>query len=182
MQHMAPPATHPSNLQPADGPARLTVRPWWDPTLAETGHPVRDEYCERYWLGVVGPTTLLLLRRFARGFDEFPGGFHIDLAETAQALGLGRGTGRNAPLQRSIDRACNFGLARRGAPAADAAANPVVQVRLHLPDVSAHQLARLPESVRRSHDAWSPGSECHRPGRVGQTDHLEGRRTQTRPT
>ena len=157
MHHTAsiPSPNHPSNVSPAEGPARLTVRPWWDPVLASTGHPVRGEYCERYWLGVVGPSTLLLLRRFARGFDEFPGGFHVDVAETAQALGLGRGTGRNAPLQRSIDRACNFGLARRAAPAT-ATSVPVVEVRLHLPGLSAHQLARLPESVRRSHDAWSP--------------------------
>ena len=108
-----------------------------------------------YWLGVVGPSTLLLLRRFARGFDEFPGGFHVDLAETARALGLGRGTGRNAPLQRSIDRACTFGLARRVAPAPAVGSLPVVEVRLHLPHLAPHQLARLPESVRRSHDAWS---------------------------
>ena len=163
MHHTAPsasstrtPPTHPSNLPPAGDPTRMTVRPWWDPQLAATGHPARSEYAERYWLGVVGPSTLLLLRRFARGFDEFPGGFHVDVAETARALGLGRGTGRNAPLQRSIDRACTFGLARRLAPEHGAGSHPVVEVRLHLPHLAPHQLARLPESVRRSHDAW-PG-------------------------
>ena len=156
-----PSPDHPSLLPPVDGPARITVRPWWDPQLAATGHPSRSEYAERYWLGVVGPSTLLLLRRFARGFDEFPGGFHIDVAETARALGLGRGTGRNAPLQRSIDRACTFGLARRVGPERGAGAHPVVEVRLHLPHLAPHQLARLPESVRRSHDAWSA------PGRAG---------------
>ena len=157
MHHTAPTPSlsHPSQMPPADGPVRLTVRPWWDPHLAENGHPARSDYAERYWLGVVGPSTLLLLRRFARGFDEFPGGFHVDLAETARALGLGRGTGRNAPLQRSIDRACTFGLARRVAPAPASGSLPVVEVRLHLPHLAPHQLARLPESVRRSHDAWS---------------------------
>ena len=161
MQHTAPipSPNHPSALPPVDAPARLTVRPWWDPVLAETGHTARSDYAERYWLGVVGPSTLLLLRRFARGFDEFPGGFHVDLAETAQALGLGRGTGRNAPLQRSIDRACNFGLARRATPSSGATGVPVVEVRLHLPHLSPHQLARLPESVRRSHDAWTPDAD-----------------------
>jgi len=149
-----PSPDHPSQLPAPEGQLRLTVRPWWDPDLATTGHPLRSDYVERYWLGVVGPSTLLLLRRFARGFDEFPGGFHVDVAETARALGLGRGTGRNAPLRRSIDRACTFGLARRRA-STTADGLEVVEVRLHLPGLAPHQLARLPESVRRSHDAWT---------------------------
>ncbi len=153
MQPTAPSPAHPSFLPPAS-PARLTVRPWWDPDLAAHGHDPRSEYVERFWLGVVGPSTLLLLRRLARGFDEFPGGFHVDVAETAGALGLGHGTGRNAPLQRTVDRACNFGLARRRAAAPGATALPVVEVRLHLPGLAPHQLARLPESVRRSHETW----------------------------
>ena len=160
MQPTAPSPAHPS-LRPAPAPARLTVRPWWDPELAASGFDPRSEYAERFWLGVVGPSTLLLLRRFARGFDEFPAGFHVDVAETAGALGLGHGTGRNAPLQRTVDRACNFGLARRRPSDRDATALPVVEVRLHLPGLAAHQLARLPESVRRSHDGWN--DVHHRP-------------------
>ncbi|MFM7067910.1 MAG: hypothetical protein ACKOYM_00470, partial [Actinomycetes bacterium] len=94
-------------------------------------------------------STLLLLRRLARGLEEFPSGFRVDTRETAIALGLGAGLGRNAPLFRSIDRACTFGLARR----LDAES---LEVRTHLPDLPARHLARLPEAVRRSHHEWVP--------------------------
>ena len=128
-------------------PDTVTVRAWWDPDLATTGFPPRSNYCERYWLGVIGPSALLLLRRFARGLEEHPGGFRADLGDTARALGLGAGTGRQSQIVRTIDRACMFGTMRRAAP-------DELEVRTHLPRLTRRQLERLPEVVRRSHDSW----------------------------
>lgn len=128
-------------------PQRLVVRPWWDPTLAVRGHDPRSPYAERFWLPVVGPSTLLLLRRLARGLEGHPGGFAVDLDETSRALGLGGGTGRNSPVRRTVDRACTFGLARRRDDGS-------LEVRTHLPDLSARQAARLPPSVRGSLADW----------------------------
>lgn len=137
---------HPAGSATA-GPTHLTVRPWWDPALAVNGYDPRSPYAERFWLPVVGPSTLLLLRRFARGLEEHPAGFRVPAAETARALGLGAGTGRNAPLARTIDRACTFGLARRTAPDA-------LEVRTHLPRLNPRQLHRLPGVLRDAHDHW----------------------------
>jgi hypothetical protein len=92
-------------------------------------------------------TTLLLLRRLARGLAEHPSGIRIDLADTARALGLGAGTGRNAPITRTIERACMFGLARR--PAEDR-----LEIRTHLPRLNPRQLQRLPDVLQRTHEAW----------------------------
>ena len=134
----------------------LTVRPWWDPSLAVSGHDPRSAYAERFWLGVVGPSTLLLLRRFARGLEEQPAGFRVSLADTARALGLGTGTGRQGPLQRTIDRACTFGLARQISASE-------LHVRTHLPTLNSRQLGRLPTVVRRSHSSWEAATERRTP-------------------
>ena len=112
--------------QEAAPTSTLVVRPWWDPTLATTGHDPRGEYVERLWLGVIGPSAVVLLRRLARGLAEHPDGYAISLPDTARAIGLGAGTGRSAPINRTIDRCCMFGLMRRR----DAGA---VDVRTHLP-------------------------------------------------
>ena len=132
----------------------ITVRAWWDPDLAATGHDPRGEYAERFWLGIIGPSTLLLLRRFARGLDEHPGGFRVGLADTARALGLGSGTSRNSPVVRTLDRAQTFGLART-------LPNDELAVRTLLPPLSRRHVARLPAAVRRSHEAWlaAPGRD-----------------------
>jgi hypothetical protein len=136
----------------------LVVRAWWDPELATKGFDPRGAYVERYWLGVIGPSALLLIRRFARGLEEHPGGFRADLADTARALGLGAGTGKQSPIVRTIDRACLFGTMRRAGP-------DELEVRTHLPRLSRRQLERLPEVVRRSHDSWlaHPANGSHGP-------------------
>ena len=125
----------------------VTVRPWWDPGLAVSGFDPRSVYVERFWLGVLGPSTVLLLRRFARGLEERPNGFRVSLSDTAQAIGLGRGDGRQAPISRTIDRACDFGLARRDAV-------DTLSIRTHLPRLTPRQLSRLPEVVRSTHDHY----------------------------
>lgn len=143
----APPASAPPAATPAESGDVLTVRAWWDPHLATCGFEVRSEYVERFWLGIIGPSTVLLLRRFARGLDEHPDGFRVPVVDTAKALGLGAGTGRNAPIMRTIDRACTFGLARLTAP-------HDVAVRSHLPELHRRQLDRLPIALQRTHQRW----------------------------
>lgn len=134
---------------PADdrSPDRFTVLPWWDPDLATSGVDPRDPYVERFWLGILGPSTVLLLRRFARGLEEHPEGFRVGVADTALALGLGRGTGRTAPINRTVNRAAGFGMLRRPTPER-------IEVRTHLPLLAARQLQHLPPVMRRLHADW----------------------------
>ena len=136
------------------GSTHLTVRPWWDPTLAVAGFDPRSAYAERFWLPVIGPSTLLLLRRFARGLEELPTGFRVSMLDTGRAMGLGAGTGRRSPVNRTIDRACTFGLARR-------TGEEELEVRTHLPRLTARQMDRLPVVLRRAHHEWlvQAGSE-----------------------
>jgi hypothetical protein len=158
------PTRHLSALPPSDPPAdSVVVRAWWDPELATYGFDPRSPYVERFWLGVLGPSTVFLIRRLARGLEEHPGGYRIDLADTARAIGLGGGTGRQSPIARTIDRACMFKTMRLTAPGQ-------LEVRTHLPKLTPRQLERLPPPVRASHDAWLAhpsnwrGPQPHRPG------------------
>jgi hypothetical protein len=144
--------THTDNDSPTvrqpDAPVdRTVVRPWHDPTLDLVGQDPRGEYLERYWLGVVGPSVVLLVRRFARGLAEHPHGFVISLSDTARAIGLSGGTSRNSQISRTVERACMFRLLRRTSP-------DTLEVRTHVPLLTHRQLQRLPLAVRTSHQAW----------------------------
>jgi len=141
------PSATPGAAAPNDlGDAMLNVRPWVDPIVDELGHDPRSHYVERYWLGVLGPSTTLLMRRLAQGFDTEPDGFTIHLADTARSLGLGTRAGRNTPFLRALDRCCQFGMARRH--------KDELEVRRRIPPLTRLHLTRLPESLQAEHHQW----------------------------
>jgi hypothetical protein len=72
----------------------LHIKPWPDPVIDRVGHDPRSAYVERFWLGILGPSTTWLLRRLAAGLEAAPAGFDLTLSETARCLGLG-GEGRS---------------------------------------------------------------------------------------
>src|ERR671937_2232778 len=90
----------------------LTIRPWPDDVIDTLGHDPRSAYVERFWLGILGPSTTWLLRRLAAGLEAEPAGFELPLGETARALGLGDKGGRHSPFMRALARSCQFGLAQ----------------------------------------------------------------------
>lgn len=148
--HLAPVPEHVADLhvdEQRDLPARMVVRPWFDPGLALRGRDPRSDYVERFWTGLVGPSVVLLVRRLARGLSEHPAGFSLAPADTARAIGLSGGLGPNAPMARTLQRACMFGLMRRSA-------TDLLEVRTHVPLLTPRQLRRLPLAVRSSHDHW----------------------------
>jgi hypothetical protein len=125
----------------------LAVEPWPDPVIDELGHDPRSSYVERFWLAILGPSTVWLLRRLADGLDRRPGGFTLDLHETAQAIGVGMRGGRNSPFLRSVDRSCRFGAARF-------VAHDTLAVRRKLPPLNQRQVGRLPTVLQREHARW----------------------------
>ena len=124
----------------------LQVRPWADPVIDNLGYDLRSSYVERFWLGILGPSTTLLLRRIAAGFDDAPDGFELDLADTAGALGLAARGGRNSPFMRSLTRSTKFGLTRLHRDQLD--------VRRRVPPLTLAQVARLPEGLQAQHHDW----------------------------
>jgi hypothetical protein len=125
----------------------LCIRPWSDDVVDKLGFDPRSAYAEDFWLPILGPSTTWLLRRLAAGFEYSPGGFGLDLAETARSLGLGDRTGQHSPFVRSLNRTVQFGLARVSGP-------EELSVRRRLPQLGRAQLLRLSPALQARHAAW----------------------------
>jgi hypothetical protein len=127
--------------------ATLAIEPWPDPVIDQLGHDPRSAYVERFWLGFLGPSTVLLLRRLADDFSDHPTGFTIELADAARSLGVGMRGGRHSPFMRTLERLCRFGAAQWRAP-------EVLGVRRHLPPLTRGQIVRLSPALQAQHEAW----------------------------
>jgi hypothetical protein len=124
----------------------IRIRPWEDPVIDTLGFDPRSAYCERFWLPSLGPTALLLMRRFAACFDEHPDGTEVDLPELARSLGLGTGPGPNAPIGRTISRLEQFDLVHE--------VDRCLAVRRRLPPINRRHVRRLPVPLQRAHEEW----------------------------
>lgn len=134
----------------------LRVVPWLDPIADPHGvHPC-SRYVELYWLGILGPSTTLLLRRLSYGFEVNPGGFDLQLSETARSLGLGDRMGKSSPFRRALRRLATFELARSHGPDG-------LSVRTRIPPLPLRHLNRLPASLQQSHRAWQAEQRLSEP-------------------
>jgi hypothetical protein len=139
----------------------VTVRPWPDPVIDRLGHDPRSTYVEWFWLSVLGPTSIWLLRRVNDALDHAPDGFVLDLTECAAALGIASAPGRSSAIQRTLRRIVQFGVARP----VDAT---TLDVRRNLPPLNRNQVLRLPSSLRTAHDAWTAEElQRHQTAKVG---------------
>jgi hypothetical protein len=133
-------------------PDTLHIVAWVDPVVDTLGYDPRSWYVEQFWLPVVGPTSAWFLRRIAAGLDDEPGGFELNLDDTARALGLGGREGRHSPFQRALHRCVSFKLARPHGPGA-------LSVRRRLPPLTLQRLHRLPSTVQKLHDDFSTAEQ-----------------------
>ena len=143
----AQPSPDTSLSEPSPVPELIYISVWSDPLIDRLGHDPRSAYVEQFWLSVLGPSTVWLLRHWAGILDQEPDGAEIDLAITARRLGLGHKGGRNSPLARSMIRACRFGAAR-------ATGSGRLEVRRRLPPLNRGQIQRLPEALQRCHQVY----------------------------
>lgn len=150
------------SLLPAGMPSVtvLPVRPWPDGVIDALGHDPRSAYVERFWLGILGPSTTWLIRYMAARLDASPEGFDLDLVATAQALGLGSKGGRHSPFMRALSRCCQFDVA-------EARSDGTLAVRRKLPPLSRRQALRLPPDLAAAHQAWQE-SELQTPAHEQQ--------------
>jgi hypothetical protein len=142
----------PTSATPA---STLRITPWRDDLVDRLGHDPRSRYVERFWLGILGPSTTLFLRHLAGALDDAPDGFDLDLDLTAEALGLGGNNRRSQAFTRAITRSVDFKLTRREG-------RHGLQARRHLPPLTQGQLARLPDPLRQAHERW----QSERPDRA----------------
>lgn len=130
---------------------RVRVTRWEDPLVDRLGHDPRSSYAEHFWLPIVGPTSLWMLRHLAGRLDRSPEGFDLDLVETARRIGLGSRTGRQSPLQRSLQRLSVFGLLR----VCSGGDGGLLEARRFVPPVLNRQLERLWPGAVTEHRAWN---------------------------
>lgn len=121
------------------------------------GFDARSAYVETYWLAVLGPSSILTLRRLTDWLDEQPTGLQVNQQDLAASLGLGAGLGRHAPLVRTLDRLVKFGAA---CVAWDAYA-----VRRTMPPLAERHIRRLPGYLaeRHAHDVAATGMVATEP-------------------
>ena len=132
----------------------VRITPWIDPVVNQRGHDPRSSYVERFWLGTLGPTATWLVRLLVAGFDDQPDGYDLDLATTAQVLGLSYSKGASSAFGRAFARCVMFGLAHQRSDG--------YAVRRMLPDVARRHLARMPDVVQQDHERWLEAARGHR--------------------
>lgn len=130
----------------------LVVRRWDDAVVDShpMSMPARSDAAETYWLPIIGPTSLLCARRLVSWLDKETS-IVVGLDVLAGMLGLGvqTGRGRSAPLPRSLNRLCAFGLAQWVA-AGDALD---LRVRRTWAPLTQVQIRRLPEALALAYRA-----------------------------
>ncbi len=147
----------------------ISVQPWPDPILDAVGHDPRSLYVETFWLPILGPTSVLLLRLLAQRFDREGDRIELPVIETSQALGIGTRAGESSPLRRTIARLARFEIACRQ----EGQAGPVLAVRRAVPPLDSRHLRRLPAHLQHAHDDWAHA-------RLGEPPLLDARRNARR--
>lgn len=114
------------------------------PAVHRAGFPLDHPYLERCWAPILGPSSILLLRRMPDLWKQSYPTIGVPLDELGRSLGLG-GTGRNSPLWRTLERLVTFRFAAWSG-------DRELDVYTEAPPLSARHLERVPESTRTLHE------------------------------
>src|SRR3546814_21116687 len=99
-----------------------------DPRVQRVGFDLTDPYVEQCWSAVVGPPSVLLLRRLPTMWvARVPA--EIEARELSQALGLGVGVGKNSRLASVLDRVIRYGLSEPAGEGGGLAASRLARPR-----------------------------------------------------
>lgn len=124
----------------------------WQPARSSDilGHPARSIYVETFWLPLVGPSAVLALRRLTTWLEHEPDGITVSIAILSSCLGIGTGTGRRAPVVRTLARLVDFKIASHD--------GEHLLLRRELPMLSTRQVERLPACLITVHEQLIQGS------------------------
>jgi hypothetical protein len=120
---------------------------WPDSVIDHIGHDPRSTYAEKFWLGVIGPSALWLLRHLVTSLEAEPEGFLLDYRPAARQLGLGAGIGTHSPFRKTLKRLESFEIV-------NFFSDRELGVRKFLPVVSGRQLSRLGRAIEDEHRRW----------------------------
>ena len=120
------------------------ILPLADPAISATGHDPRSYYAETFWLPILGPSTLWLLRHTAQRFEHEPEGFELEISEVSAALGIRSNGGRSNAFQRAMNRLVGFNMGR-------SIDDRTIEVRRIMPNLHSGQIRRLSPRLQRMH-------------------------------
>src|SRR5579884_2446847 len=126
-------------------PHVLEVHPvrHWLAEVRQVGFPLHHPYLEECWTPVLGPSSVLLLRRcVALWGDAAPA--RVPVADLAAQLGLGRGTAPSSSIWRTVGRVIDHGFAFDAGPGE-------LHVYTEVPPVPSLWLRRAPVWCREAH-------------------------------
>lgn len=126
----------------------FTVRPLTDTVLEQHGHDPRSTYAEIFWLPVIGPTSLWLLRRLAWRLEMAKGAsFIIDTEDLAVSLGVGV-----RQIHGSLSRIVQLFHLALWDP------DGTLAVQTRMPPLTLKMVSRFPSQLQAAHAAWMRSS------------------------
>lgn len=128
-----------------DYPTVMKLRAWPDAVLDTHGYDPRGPYGEDCWLPILGPSTLLLMRRLVtcvKNVDDRT--VLVERGLLGRMLGLHPQGGKRSTLNRSLERLVWSKLAGWDP-------DETFRVRLHLPPLTERHLERMPAPVIAAH-------------------------------
>ncbi len=126
----------------------IRITTWVDTTLDNIGYDPRSSYVEHFWLPILGPSSIWLLRRARFLLEMNPTGITISCAELGGSLGLGDTKGRSSLLTKTVQRCVDFEVAKKTHEGS-------IAFRRRLAPLSVRQLQRLPKSIAELHPSVS---------------------------
>jgi hypothetical protein len=140
---IAPKSPRPASSEIIDLPLEVRLYGWDDPVIDRLGYAPDSEYVEYFWLPVLGPSSIWLLRRVSQLLEQSPHGIAVETTTFGRMLGLGGNTNGRSLLAKTITRCIHFDVAQ---PRGES-----IAFRRHLPPLNARQLERLPAELRSLH-------------------------------
>ncbi|MDA8025603.1 MAG: hypothetical protein M0T78_03550 [Actinomycetota bacterium] len=124
----------------------VAVSHWPDQLIETFGFNAGSHYVEHFWLPILGPSCVILMRRLDRLAREGALASPVMLKDLSAEVGLGSPNGYGMSITRTINRLIQFDMGK-------VVGGSTVAVRTHLPPLNYKQQLRLPEHVARLHSA-----------------------------
>ncbi len=96
-----------------DGKAFIKCSIWHNSYNSENSFYFRSFYLERFWLGILGPSSTWLLRMILMELEQSDNFKLMSAEELCLRMGLSANTSWNSPFSRSLRRLLDFKLAKQ---------------------------------------------------------------------
>lgn len=135
---------------------QLKILPWRDSITDISGYDPRSAYVEMFWLPILGPSCIWLMRRLAIWLDKYPDGFEISAVSLARELGIGvrpnAHSSRISPIRKSLIRCSDFGITYFQDDSQPGSS--CIYVKKRFPRISDRLQGKLNDRLKRAHKLW----------------------------